>query len=76
MAAQELYASVRKGTKYYVSQSTDKPWPVRDVRYDDDVPTVYGGPGGNYRLGDVDFYLLLSGRFVRLYAPKSQGTLY
>lgn len=74
--APSLYATVRKGTKYYFEhQSTREPWPVVEIEDRHGVPTVIGGPGGNYRLGDVDFFVRLSGKWVKLYAPKSKGTL-
>jgi hypothetical protein len=74
--APALYASVRKGTKYYFQQSTREPWPVFEIEDRRGVPTVNGGPGGNYRLGDVDFFVRLCGKWVKLYAPKSKGTQY
>jgi hypothetical protein len=54
---QQLYAKIKKSSKYD-GQGDGKPFPVTiDGRgYDDYL--IQGGPGGCYRLGDVNLYVL------------------
>ncbi|MEO8644618.1 hypothetical protein [Pseudomonas sp.] len=61
---QQLYAHLKKSSEY--AHQTDKLFPVRvdKAPYDDFV--VHGGPGGVYRLRDVNFYVVEDGKQYRL----------
>ncbi|MNG16751.1 hypothetical protein D3C84_1006890 [compost metagenome] len=61
---QQLYARIRKTSKY--AHQTDKLFPVRVGKppYDDFV--VHGGPGGVYALRDVHFYVLVDDKPMKL----------
>jgi hypothetical protein len=61
---QQLYARIRKTSKY--AHQTDKLFPVRVDKppYDDFV--VHGGPGGVYALRDVHFYVMVDDKPMRL----------
>ncbi len=49
-----LYAEIKKSSEYYSSQGGGNPFPV--ALYADRDYIVHGGPGGRYRLFDVDLY--------------------
>ncbi|MNJ30256.1 hypothetical protein D3C77_248520 [compost metagenome] len=61
---QQLYAKIKKTSDY--SHQTESLFPVRvgDPPYDDYA--VHGGPGGVYRLRDVEFYVIEDGKQYRL----------
>lgn len=61
---QQLYAHLKKSSEY--AHQTDKLFEVRvdKAPYDDYV--VHGGPGGLYRLRDVNFYVIEDGKQYRL----------
>lgn len=61
---QQLYARIKKSSKY--AHQTDKLFPVRvgKAPYDDFV--VHGGPGSLYALRDVNFYVLIDNKPMRL----------
>ena len=61
---QQLFARIKKSSEY--AYQTDKLFPVRvgASAYDDYV--VHGGPGGVYRLRDVNFYVLVEYKPMRL----------
>ncbi len=61
---QQLFARIKKSSEY--AYQTDKLFPVRvgTPPYDDYV--VHGGPGGVYRLRDVNFYVLVEYKPMRL----------
>lgn len=61
---QQLYAHLKKSSEY--AHQTDKSFKVRvdKAPYDDYV--VHGGPGGVYRLRDVNFYVIEDGKQYRL----------
>lgn len=63
-SGQQLYARIKKTSDY--AHQTDKLFPVRvgEPPYDDYA--VHGGPGGVYRLRDVDFYVIENGKQYRL----------
>ena len=49
-----LFAEIKKTSEYYGSQGGGDPFPVN--LYADGEYIVHGGPGGRYRLSDVDLY--------------------
>ncbi|WP_296250352.1 hypothetical protein [Pseudomonas sp. UBA4194] len=61
---QQLYGLIKKSSEY--SHQADKLFPVRVCKapYDDYV--VHGGPGGVYRLRDMNFYVIEDGKQYRL----------
>ncbi|MCP1651826.1 hypothetical protein [Pseudomonas nitroreducens] len=61
---QQLYARIRKTSKY--AHQTDKLFEVsvREAPYDDFV--VHGGPGRVYALRDVHFYVMVAGKPMKL----------
>lgn len=61
---QQLYAHLKKSSEY--AHQTEKLFMVRvgKAPYDDYV--VHGGPGGVYRLRDVNFYVIEDGKQYRL----------
>ena len=68
---QQLYAEIKKSSKYahqatWAKSQGPYPFPVRVV---DDSPGLYcvaGGPGGAYRLADVNLYVIEDGKKVRV----------
>lgn len=70
-AGQQLYASIKKSSKY-AAQNNDAtrygfglPFKVRiDPAYGDYC--VQGGPGGQYRLADVQLYVIVDGVQLRI----------
>ena len=63
-SGQQLYAHLKKSSDY--AHQTDKLFPVVVCKapYDDYI--VHGGPGGVYRLRDVNFYVIEDGKQYRL----------
>lgn len=61
---QQLFARIKKSSEY--AHQTDKLFPVRvgTPAYDDYA--VHGGPGGVYRLSDVNFYVIDGDKQYRL----------
>ena len=61
---QQLFARIKKSSQY--AHQSDKLFPVRvgSAPYDDYF--VKGGPGGVYRLSDVNFYVIDGGKQYRL----------
>ena len=61
---QQLFARIKKSSEY--AYQTDKLFPVRvgTPAYDDYA--VHGGPGGVYRLRDVNFYVIDGAKQYRL----------
>jgi len=61
---QQLYGRIKKSSDY--AGQTDSIFPVRVCKapYDDFV--VHGGPGGVYRLRDMNFYVIEEGKQYRL----------
>jgi hypothetical protein len=64
LSGQQLFAHIKKSSDY--AHQTDKLFPVRvgEAPYENFV--VHGGPGGVYRLSDVNFYVIESGKQYRL----------
>jgi hypothetical protein len=67
---QQLYAEIKKSSKYahqasWAKSQGEYPFRVR-VCGGDDIYCVIGGPGGQYRLADVNLYVTESGKKRRL----------
>lgn len=61
---QQLYALLKKSSEY--AHQTDKLFPVRVGTPPYDDYAVHGGPGGVYRLRDVNFYVIDGDKQYRL----------
>lgn len=64
VAGQQLYAKIKKTSEY--AHQSEKLFPVRVGAEPYDDYAVRGGPGGVYRIRDVDFYVIENGRQYRL----------
>lgn len=71
--AQQLYAKIKKSSKYYYQnalaqqdpESRGLPFAV-DICPDLDDYQVQGGPGGQYRLSDVNLYIVEDGKEMQI----------
>lgn len=63
-SGQQLYAHIRKCSEY--AHQTDKLFPVRVGRGTPADYLVRGGPGGVYRMKDVELYVIEDGKQYRL----------
>ena len=71
---QQLYAKIKKSSKYYDQNNIAKrdaswggfPFQVRIVPNDPMGGPVKGGPGGQYRLSDVNLFIVENGHEVRI----------
>lgn len=61
---QQLFARIKKSSEY--AHQSDKLFPVRVGAAPYDDYAVHGGPGGVYRLRDVNFYVIEGGKQYRL----------
>lgn len=61
---QQLFARIKKSSEY--AHQTDKLFPVRVGTPPYDDYAVHGGPGGVYRLSDVNFYVIDGDKQYRL----------
>lgn len=66
----ELYAKIKKNSKYYNQNGFAKadgefPFPVA-IRKSGDGYVVKGGPGGQYRLADVNLFVKEGGSEIRI----------
>lgn len=64
LSGQQLYAKIKKSSEYAHQSNELFPVRVTSAPYNDYV--VQGGPGGVYRLRDVNFYLIEDGKQYRL----------
>jgi len=71
----QLYAKIKRSSKYYdqnsfAIQKGEFPFPVviEEGYYtkEQDFGCVRGGPGGNYRLTDVNLFIIDNGREIRI----------
>ena len=63
---QQLYAKIKRSSKYY---GQGEKGALFEVFVEAGNPAAYlvrGGPGGQYRLGDVNLYIVEDGREVRI----------
>lgn len=63
---QQIWARIRESSKYYLMQSDGTAFPVHIVAGHPESYVVQGGPGGQYRLQDVDLYVIQDGRELRI----------
>jgi hypothetical protein len=69
---QQLYAKIKKNSKYYGQNQLAKregnfPFPVTITNINDpDCYFVQGGPGGQYRLDDVNLFVVDSEKEIRI----------
>ncbi len=69
---QQLYAEIKKSSKYASQAAWGKregwpyPFPVRIASDGGGEYVVKGGPGGQYRLADVNLYVIESGQKFRV----------
>ncbi len=69
--SQQLYAKIKKSSKYFhqnkVAQENGCGLPF-EVRVDvvDDAYCVAGGPGGRYRLSDINLFVMEDGKEMRI----------
>ncbi|MEW5715071.1 hypothetical protein AB1462_22265 [Pseudomonas sp. SB113] len=68
---QQLYAEIKKSSKYahqatWAKSQGPYPFPVRVVDDRGGLYCVAGGPGGAYRLADVNLYVIEDGKKVRV----------
>ena len=59
-AGQQLFAKVKKSSEYAHQRTGNEPFPVR-LMPAFGAYLVQGGPGGQYRLSDVDLYVVEGG---------------
>lgn len=67
---QQIYAKIKRSSKYYYQNQIAKrdgyfPFPVKISSTSDDYK-VNGGPGGAYRLSDVNLYIVDDEAEVRI----------
>jgi hypothetical protein len=70
---QQLYAKVKKSSKYFYQNAEAQRDPLYGLPFrvlidpccDDDF-CAKGGPGGQYRLADIDLYVVEDGRELRI----------
>ncbi|MHB0817694.1 hypothetical protein ACYCFK_05395 [Stutzerimonas stutzeri] len=69
---QQLYASIKESSKYHsqnawgIQQGYGHPFPVR-FQAVSDAYVIKGGPGGQYRLEDVELYVMHTGEPHRVF---------
>lgn len=63
-SGQQLHARIKKSSEY--AHQTDQLFPVRVGRAPYGNYTVKGGPGGVYRMSDVELYVIDDGKQYRL----------
>lgn len=61
---QQLHARIKKNSEY--AHQTDRLFPVRVGKPPYGNYAVHGGPGGVYRLSDLEFYVIEDGKQYRL----------
>lgn len=62
---QQLYAKIKRSSKYY-SQGDGAPFEVLIVPGDPCGYVVMGGPGGQYRLSDVNLFVIENGQRLKI----------
>lgn len=73
--ANQLYAKIKKSSKYYYQNKWAQnnppelgggfPFPV-EIVFDPSGYSVKGGPGGQYRLSDVNFFVIEDGQELKI----------
>lgn len=66
-SGQQIYARIKQSSKYFGQGDTDDAlFEVYVEAGHHEAYLVQGGPGGQYRLSDVDLYVVDGGREVRI----------
>lgn len=65
-SGQQLYAKIKRTSKYYGQGETGALFPVYVVAGGAEGYVVQGGPGGQYRLKDVNLFIVDDGREMRI----------
>jgi hypothetical protein len=65
-AGQQLYAQIKRTSKYYGQTDKGALFEVYVIAGCADGYVVQGGPGGQYRLRDVNLYVVDEGREMRI----------
>lgn len=68
---QQLFAEIKKSSKYahqaeWAKSQGQYPFPVQVVDDHGGMYCVVGGPGGQYRLADVNLYVIENGKKLRV----------
>jgi len=63
---QQLFAVIKKNSKYYGQTDPGERFPIYIDPADRGDYKVKGGPGGQYRLADVQLYIITDGRELRI----------
>lgn len=65
-SGQQLYAKIKRSSKYYGQGEKGELFEVFVEAGNPAAYLVQGGPGGQYRLSDVNLYIVEDGREVRI----------
>ena len=65
-SGQQLYAKIKRTSKYYGQGEKGGLFPVFVEAGYPEGYMVHGGPGGQYRLSDVNLYVVEDGREMRI----------
>lgn len=65
-SGQLLYAKIKRTSKYYGQGERGALFPVYVVAGHEEGFVVQGGPGGQYRLKDVNLFIVDDGREMRI----------
>lgn len=73
----QLYAKIKSSSKYFNQNSYAErygkfPFPVKIVPTSDEY-CVQGGPGGQYRLEDVDLFVIVGDKKIKFQATMVEG---
>ena len=63
---QQLYAKIKRSSKYYGQAAPGARFKVFVEAGNPSAYLVQGGPGGQYRLADVNLFIVQDGREVRI----------
>lgn len=66
LAPQQLFAAIKRSSKYYGQTSRGELFPVHIIAGDPAGYLVQGGPGTQYRLVDVNLFIVDNGTEVRI----------
>jgi len=59
----QLYAKLKRSSKYAHQHDGKEPFPVEVVGYD---TYIFNGNGNQYRLSDLRLYVVFAGQFVAI----------
>lgn len=64
--SQQIYARIKRTSKYYGQTRNEELFPVHIAHQGGWEYVVRGGPGGGYRLKDVNLFVVEDGQEVRI----------